>query len=263
MYKSPAKINLFLNIVGKRQDGYHLLESLFLPLALHDEMQFINSSIISSEVNGAMIEENIVEKVASKLRAISGINRGIHIKIKKNIPIGAGLGGGSSNAATTLKVLNELWDLNYSSDKLREIGVTIGADVPFFIDAVPTFVRGIGEILTPIKLKKSYYLLLVNSGGHVSTPTAYKMGFETYSPSITDVEKEVLIGKNDMEKNAIVLCPEITDVLAFIAKQQGVLVSRMSGSGATCFGLFDTPENLNKAYDAVPKNYWKYKEIIL
>lgn len=263
MHKSPAKINLFLNIVGKRADGYHLLESLFIPLSLHDEMYFENASDITSDVEGENIEDNIVIKAARKLNEVAGTNNGVHIKIKKNIPIGAGLGGGSSNAATTLKVLNEMWGLNYPPQKLREIAVTIGADVPFFIDAVPAFVQGIGEILTPQTLKNSYYLLLVNSGAHVSTPVVYKMGFPTFSAPIGDVENEVFAGKNDMEKNAFTLCPEIKDVLSFISKQEGAQVSRMSGSGATCFGLFDTKENLQKAYAAVPPNWWKHKEILI
>jgi len=174
---SPAKINLGLNIVGKRNDGFHNLETIFYPLKLTDKIHisksedFIfrtNNHSLSSEASNLIITaKDLLEDAANKKLICN-------IYLEKNIPIGAGLGGGSSNAAVTLKTLNKLFNLNLSNKILLELALTLGSDVPFFLNPVPSFATSRGEILNEIPLKLKGYLLLVNPGIHISTKWAFK-----------------------------------------------------------------------------------------
>jgi 4-diphosphocytidyl-2-C-methyl-D-erythritol kinase len=265
---APAKINLYLHITGKRPDGYHLLESLMIPINLSDEITVESHNKLELQVSGAFAkssgnpDDNIVIKAARALAP----DKGAKITLHKNIPAGAGLGGGSSDAATTLYLLNELWGLNYTRKKLTEIGLSLGADVPFFLNAKPAFVSGIGEIIDDAGVLPKLHILLVNPNKSLSTPAVFKhKPIPSSSPSagaagvIHTIPASGDNGfvnflktcRNDLEKNAIELMPEIADILSILEKQNGCHISRMSGSGATCFGIFDSEINLQKAAEAI------------
>ena len=160
---SPCKLNLFLYITGKRSDGYHNLETLFVLLDHGDQMTF-ETSDTKDEVNlltdfGFPVEKNLIYKAAMLLKKETNCKKGVNISIDKVLPQGGGLGGGSGNAATTLSVLNKLWNLNLPEDKLIKLGTFLGADVPIFIKGTTCFAKGIGEILEPVDIENKYYLV--------------------------------------------------------------------------------------------------------
>ena len=253
MVLAPAKINLFLEVVGKREDGYHLLQSLMVPLAFGDELEITPSSILSLKVIGSTLaneppENNLVMKAARAL----GTSHGANIKLYNRIPHAAGLGGGSSNAATTLLALSKLWKIEKD---LLALATSLGADVPFFLHHTAQYAEGIGEILTPVTLPK-LFILLVKPNVAVSTADIFRKGFKQFSkpidtPSSFD-DIHTLIDylkplKNDLTENAISIAPQIADILTRLEKTDGCLLARMSGSGATCFGIFDNAESCNEA----------------
>lgn len=261
---SHAKINLFLNIVGKRADGYHLLESLFAPLHLADEVSVEESRDIICIVDGADIENNTALKAAEIMKERFSIQKGATIRIKKNIPLASGLGGSSTNAATTIKLLSRLWDLELSYEEMCIIALLVGADCPFFLTNEAAFVTGVGENIKPITLNQKYHLLLINPGYQLTSKDVYKATeyeFEdTITPSPEVLTHNILKGHNSLEKGAIVLKPNISNLLQKISEQEGVIVSRMSGSGATCFGIFSNEKYALKAKEYFGKHYWTHYE---
>ncbi len=266
---SPAKINLFLHVVGKRENGYHNLQSVFVKLAeLNDHITVEPWEQIECYVPGFEIPANIVLKVAHALKEKYRIQQGVKITIDKKIPIGGGLGGGSSNAATTLKLLCELWQIDCGLKELLDFGVKFGADIPFFIhQSEVALVEGIGEVITPIALNKEIHLVLVNPGVPVNTQSAYLKGFKEYSPEYRDLNNDALIkliynGKNDLELNGISQQPIIQKVLNKLSNQQGCIVARMSGSGSTCFGIFENALLAEKACAVLANKWWTHSENI-
>lgn len=263
---SNAKINLSLHIVGKRTDGYHLLESVFAPVdMLFDEIELKPSNDVIVEYNTHDIENDIVQKTTELIQNKFQIDKGAHFNIKKNIPISAGLGGGSSNSATAIKLLNKLWSLNLTEEQMIEIGLQLGADVPFFIKNTTAFVEGIGETISPIKLEQNYFILLVNPKIDCCTKAIFDKGFKSFENKIN---KNRTINfkkmKNSLTENAYLIHPEIKEVINFLEKQKGVEAVRMSGSGATCFGLFKREEDLIIAKESLPKSWWHFsQELIL
>lgn len=238
---SPCKLNLFLYITGKRPDGYHNLETLFVILDHGDHMIF-ETDDSSDEVRlltdfGFPVEKNLIYRAAMLLKKITGCKKGVSISIDKVLPQGGGLGGGSGNAATTLSVLNRLWDLNLSSEKLIALGASLGADVPIFIKGSTCFARGIGEILEPVKFEDKYYLVATPD---CSVPTkelfasdklkkdSPKRSFDElmhtefdncFTPVVTDKYPKVR---------------ELLDTLSEFGR------ASMSGSGSSCFVAFDS-----------------------
>ncbi len=262
---SLAKINLFLHVVGKREDGYHLLESLFVPLHLSDTVVISKSDEVSCTVDGAAIEDNIVIKAANLLKSDFRIKAGCKIHIAKNILIGAGLGGGSSNAATVLKMLNELWRVNLTQEQLEKYALKLGADVPFFIGCRPAFLEGVGEKITFVNLGIELPILLINPNVHVSTKEVFQKGFSEFTPNLeanADQKKLIFTGHNDLYANACAIAPEIKNVIEFLQKQEGIKVARMSGAGSTCFGIFENIESMYKAQKQVPQNWWSYVDLL-
>lgn len=261
---SHAKINLFLNIVGKRADGYHLLESLFAPLRLADEISVEDSRDIICIVDGADIENNTAIKAAEIMKDRFSIKKGATIRIKKNIPMASGLGGSSTNAATTIKLLSSLWDLELSYEEMHAIALLVGADCPFFLTYEPAFVSGIGENIKPVTLDKDYHLLLVNPGYQLTSKDVYQATEYKFEQSIKPYAEvlinEILNGHNSLEKGAIILKPNISNLLQNISEQEGVIISRMSGSGATCFGIFSNKKYALKAQEYFGKYYWTHYE---
>ncbi|APR98388.1 4-(cytidine 5'-diphospho)-2-C-methyl-D-erythritol kinase [Wolbachia endosymbiont of Folsomia candida] len=262
--KAPAKINLFLHIVDKKESGFHLIEGLFVFANLsnfleikvsekelrHDysEVQFINSE---SKINN---QYNTVMKAVNMLLRYAPNRTKVFVKVTKNIPTAAGLGSGSSDAGAVIRTLGKLWEIDRSI--LNEMALSVGADVPASVDSKPAFVRGIGEELCHVKnfsLPK-YVVLVKPKKKFLSTPEVFSKYTKEFSKSIEwsdDTEKDLLKlvkeAKNDLQDIAIELVPEIKDVISALESQEGSILSRMSGSGVACFGMFDSEENAKAA----------------
>jgi 4-diphosphocytidyl-2-C-methyl-D-erythritol kinase len=260
---SPAKINLFLKVTGKRPDGYHNISTLICGITLFDTLLFafeepdIRVCCAHSEVPED--KSNLVWKAADVFFRNMDSVRGVKITIEKKIPVGAGLGGGSSNAATVLKVLNEYFGLKISEDKLMDMGLEVGADVPFFISGRPAVAEGVGEKLSFVDWVKPFHVLLVNPGFSVSTAMVYK----NLNLRLTKCEKKIKRSSfkgssidipeilcNDLETVTAKMFPEIerTKVQLIQLGAEGAL---MSGSGPTVFGLFSDADQAQKAYNGL------------
>jgi len=266
---SPAKINLYLRILRRRQDGYHDIASLMQQISLCDEMTFRPSGkgIRVSCPDGTLPEneENIVYRAAEAFfRQALSTSRGIDITLRKKIPIAAGLGGGSSNAATTLVALNDLFGYPCTKEELMAIGVTLGADVPFFIFSKTAWAFGIGERLQAVEAIPPFSLLLVNPGFGLSTKLIYQnLNFtltnETIHYSIPrfstvhDVAKGLF---NDLETVSIGMHPVLADIKDRLM-ENGAMGALMSGSGPTVFGIFEQEKQAVVAEKALAgMNVW-------
>ena len=268
-----AKVNLFLNIVGQRSSGYHDIQSYFLRLNLADTIYAQLSDSINCFVEGETItDENIVLKAIQQFSKVFNISRGISIHIKKNIPIAAGLGGGSSNAATILKLLPKLWNIKGISERqLKDIALKIGADVPFFLSNQNAFIEGVGDILTPVKLGQNFFIVLINPRIKILSKDAYSsVMMNNFSKKIQvnpdSIMNEILYGKNDLEKYAKEKYPVIRKLIKKIEDQKNCIVSRMSGSGSTCFGIFKNKKDAINATNNLSKfypNFWIYYEKVI
>lgn len=268
--KAPAKINWFLYVLGLRDDGYHEIQSLMQNVALYDVLTFTPLEDLVLETGMPIpVEQNLAYKAAALLRSTFGIKEGAYIKLGKNIPVGAGLGGGSSDAAAVLSGLSELWSLNITHEELCNIGGQIGSDVPFFLCGPFSFVQGRGEKLIPRRAAKPVCLLLVKPPFPVSTAWVYgelrKTRLSTGQLRLTNKSDKVdniefLISSiekagfrdtaemisNDLESVTIKSFPVIADIKKRLIKE-GAIFSLMSGSGPTVFGVFNSPEEAEQA----------------
>lgn len=251
--QAPAKVNLTLHVTGKRADGYHLLDSLVAFAGVGDTLELAAADGLTLTLAGptaaalAADDDNIVLRAARALAAAAGIAPRAAITLTKRLPVAAGLGGGSADAAAALRGLTRLWGLNMAEGDLHALGLTLGADVPVCLAARPTTMTGVGEGLSPAPALPPAWLLLVNPRRPLSTPAVFKArtgGFSAPQPLTeppTDAHAlavALAARRNDLTQAAISLEPVIADMLALIAAQPGCLLARMSGSGATCFGLF-------------------------
>ena len=255
--ESYGKINLALDVLYKRKDGYHEINSVMQQIDLKDTLVFSEHKsgvIIESNNNEMPLDSNnLIYKTWDKLKDITGINKGIRIKVDKQIPIAAGLAGGSSNGAVTLKALNILWDLNLSLEELMNIGRTLGADIPFCIMGGTAKAQGIGEKLSKLKPFVGKHILLGNPGIGISTAYAYsrldlnndRIDIDALISNMeaNDLEAVAKDMKNVMEKPIIEDYPMIQEIKDIMIKH-GSLGALMSGSGSTVFGLFDDKEKL-------------------
>ena len=265
-----SKLNLYFHIAGRRDDGYHLIESIFAFTEFGDEIVIKSDEQLTLSIDGEFasviahesIENNLVYRAAELLQKICNVSEGAQIHLTKNIPVGAGLGGGSSDAAAILKALNSFWNLNLSFEKLCEIGLQLGADVPACIIEKPAFVRGIGEIIEPVTLPFTRkFVVLVNSNKLLPTPQVfaqYKKRNPAFDISVNHDRFNITAHHNALETDAIVLMPEIQTILEAMQKQEGCFLSRMSGSGATCFGLFDDLNDAKNACSFFEKMFSEY-----
>jgi len=265
---APAKLNVFLHVVGRREDGYHLLQSLFVLLDWHDTLHLEGRSdglLRRHDLSAALPEDDLCLRAARLLQAASGCRGGADISVDKVLPSGAGLGGGSSDAATVLMGLNRLWGLNWSRARLAELGLRLGADVPFFLGGGSAIVEGIGERLTPVDLRPRQYLVVKPQVG-VSTQTIFRdpeltrdsvaaivEGF-LGSPSVMDalldgcrlgngahaanLGKSVgtesgFMARNDLQAVAVRHAPEIGEVVRWLQARWGH--GQMTGSGSAVF----------------------------
>ena len=245
-FLAPAKINLFLHITGQRSDGYHLLQTVFRLLDYYDTIYLkpTQSTIIKrvNEVAGVPESEDLCIRAAKLLQKHTQCKLGVEILVKKHIPMGGGLGGGSSDAATVLLALNQLWQLNLSREQLLSLGLQLGADVPFFIYGTNAWAEGIGEQLQAIKLPEAYYVVL-NPNVHVSTAQIFadkrltKDSIPKTMSTFSSIANSVASKTNNEFINALeeVVCnqyPPVSECLVWL-KQFGN--ARMSGSGASVF----------------------------
>ena len=260
-YLSPAKINLFLHINSKRDDGYHNLQTIFQLLDFYDEINF--SVREDGEINRTLGNEDIplandlMIKSAKKLQKLSGVNLGVDIRIIKKIPSGGGLGGGSSNAATTLMALNQLWGLELTKQQLIAIGKGIGADVPVFIEGQSSWAEGIGEILYPLNLPK-YFYLVVSINKHVSTQEIFSHKALTMTPVQRKMSDFSLVSNphNDCLDAAIDLEGGIKDALSHLdSTQNHIDIARMTGSGSCVFVAFENESDALIAKKELPSKW--------
>ncbi len=257
---APAKINLALHVIGQRADGYHLLESLVTFTEAGDVIRIKDASEDGFSISGPFAEflqqgnagDNLVLKARDLLRAAVGAEASsIAIHLEKNLPVSSGIGGGSADAAATLRGLCRHWQMSPAPGKLEEIALKLGADVPMCLASQPLIARGIGEDITILGDMPIIPLILVNPLKGVSTPEVFKRLTNKSNPSLGQRGSETwmeFIGKsrNDLEPPARDILAEIAEVSDLLARAGASLV-RMSGSGATCFGLFDTAEHAESA----------------
>jgi 4-diphosphocytidyl-2-C-methyl-D-erythritol kinase len=253
---APAKLNLYLHVTGKRDDGYHLLDSLVAFANVHDTISIVDApglSLINSGPFGAGLpndQNNLVLRAARQLQDISGTSQGAEITLTKRLPVASGIGGGSADAAAVIKALVRLWDLHPGQHDLSGLALGLGADVPVCLFGQAAFMSGIGEYLSPVGLLPDVPVVLVNPGVGVSTPAVFKARTGDFSssaqfedpPQNLDQLVQLLCDNrtNDLMAPAISLEPVIGETLSAIEAQNGCRFARMSGSGATCFGFFET-----------------------
>ena len=257
-YPAPAKLNLFLHVVGRRGDGYHLLQSVFTLVDLQDRLRFAlrgdGAVRRVNDVPGVPAEEDLVVRAAALLKEATGTPLGVDIEVEKNIPIGGGLGGGSSDAATVLVALNRLWKTGFEAEALAEIGAGLGADVPFFIFGRSAWAEGIGDRLTPVEIAPRWYVILAPPV-QVPTPVAYgapELTRNTEPLKIEDFSARPSGAKfhNDLEPVVTARFPEVREHLAWLRKHGD---ARMTGSGACVFAAFDDRESAQRVIDALPR----------
>lgn len=250
-----AKINLGLNVVSKRPDGYHNIETIFYPIPVKDALEVVATDQQSFTQTGIPVdapqEKNLVIKALSLLKTRYEIPP-LEIHLLKAIPFGAGLGGGSADAAFMLKLVNDFHELNIHADELETLASSIGADCPFFIRNTPVFASGIGNIFEPVQLSlKGYHLCLVKPDVAVSTPEAYsRVKPATPETSLKDIIrhpvnewKDCMV--NDFERSVFPKHPLIREIKDTLYRE-GALYAAMSGSGSSVFGLFDKPTHLKE-----------------
>jgi len=276
-YLAPAKVNLGLYITDKRSNGYHELASIFLPISLYDELDIIpdkktnDVDIVTSGSFAFDVEKtkHTVYKAYVAIKEYCKIDYGFKVEIKKNIPFQAGLGGGSSDAASFILACNELLDLRLSQKEMELIGLGVGADVPFFLKKKPCYVEGIGEILSSFDILKDYWVVVAKPLAGLDTARVYSnITLNLTLKSLNAKRKEhlrsltfqglkdagELVGlSNDLEGPSVRMVPQILEVKHFLDKASP-LVCMMSGSGSAVFALFD--RDPSKTYEAVPEEWF-------
>jgi 4-diphosphocytidyl-2-C-methyl-D-erythritol kinase len=252
---APAKVNLFLHVTGRRPDGYHTIETLF---TLIDWCDSISLSACDDEaiargrpLAGIAEKDDLTLRAARALQSATGVRRGVTIDIEKRIPVGAGLGGGSSDAASVLLALNRLWKLRLPRSELMAIGVAIGADVPFFLGGEAAIARGIGELLAPVSLPRSWLALAVPPV-HVATAAVFAALELTHAaPSAKMNVFSEGYGRNDLEAVAAARFPDVAGAIG--ALKRASPAARMTGSGACAFATFSSEHDARRALSLLPQ----------
>jgi 4-diphosphocytidyl-2-C-methyl-D-erythritol kinase len=273
--RAPAKINLRLRVIGKRADGYHLIDTIMLPVSLYDEIEIIAGKKIGKKTalkdrlavrcDDPWVprgKKNLAYQAALHLLSREKIDRQVHIRIHKRIPIGAGLGGGSTDAAATLLGLNRLLRLGYTSKRLEEMSLALGADVPFFIKAVPARARGIGERLRPLRGVPRLWLIILYPNFPVSTAWVYRNLPSKLTKAIANTSMNLSPGSpanlskllvNDLETVTMGRYPRIGLLKEELARQ-GAVGTLMSGSGSSVFGIFPSRRSAQCAWRRLRKD---------
>lgn len=263
---APAKVNLSLAVVGRRDDGYHLLDSVVAFAGIGDTLAFAPADTLSLAVDGPMArilgnQPNIIHKAAQRLAERTGIQAGAAIRLTKRLPVASGIGGGSTDAAAVIKGLCALWRISPDPALLAALALEIGADVPVCLDGHPARMTGIGEIVHPLPSLPPAWLVLVNPRTPLSTPPVFKARKGPFSAngvalgeklsSAHDLARALARGGNDLTEAAIGLVPAIGEVIEAIGATGHCLLARMSGSGATCFGLYAGEKDARNAVRAL------------
>ena len=266
--QAPAKINLALHVTGRRADGYHLLDSLVAFAGAHDVVTAAQADTLCLSVAGPFAPaltadpDNLVLRAARALAEAAGVAPRAALHLEKNLPVASGIGGGSADAAATLRALSRLWSLAPAPADLHAIAARLGADVPVCVGSRPCRMLGIGETLAPVPKLPACGLLLVNPGVALATQAVFRARADAFSaplalpdawPDAGALAATLALAGNDLQPPAIALCPAIGALLAELAGHPGVLLARMSGSGATCFALFATPDEAGRAAIAVAR----------
>ena len=251
---APAKVNLFLHVTGRRGDGYHLLESLFALVDLADTVTLAprddGAIARSGDVPGVAERDDLAIRAAVALQRATGTRRGVTIGVDKRIPMGGGLGGGSSDAASVLLALNRLWSLGLSRAELAGIGLALGADVPFFVHGENAIVRGIGEAITPVSLPRQWLALAFPA---VAVPTAAIFAAPELTRSTPSAKMSVFsvgYGRNDLEPVAAARHPEVAAVLSALGR--AACGARMTGSGSSVFAACESAAGARDALGSLP-----------
>ena len=269
--KCFAKINLSLDSLYERPDGYHEIDTIMAPISLFDELTIIPNNTgefnYESNFNIGDLKDNLIYKAWDLLKDMTD-NPGVDVKLIKNIPLAAGLAGGSTDAAEMIKGLNELWDINLSKSEMQELGAKLGADIPFFFENSIARAKGIGEILKPFKNNLDMKILLVNDGTEISSAEVYKK-LADYGHVENDLivkkledghHSAIFYFKNVMEDVVIDLHPHLLDI-KFEFLDLGAEISLISGSGATIFGIFMDDETLDDAYHKMKDKYYFVEKV--
>jgi len=258
-FLSPAKVNLYLKVLSRRPDGYHNIRSMVDLVSLYDRIHIediAGDEIIVDDDKGILPrgEGNTVYRAVRMLKEASGLRRGIRVFIEKQIPIGAGLGGPSSNAATVLKELSAHWALGLSVEELIRIGSKVGADVPLFLYGKPCIMEGIGDVIKPVELPRMWYVI-VYPNISISTKAVYEGLRLSLTKELNDIKlrgnfssPDEIAGilENDLERVGMTMCPQIEGIKDTL-KESKALGSLMSGSGSSVFGVFGNEEDARQA----------------
>ena len=260
---APAKINLALHVTGRRDDGYHLLESLVVFAELGDRITVSTCETDSFAVDGRFVSDvpldggNLVLKARDALRAaFPGHARPVSIALEKNLPVASGIGGGSSDAAATLRALARLWRIPVGEAELARLALPLGADLPMCLAGRPLMARGIGEHLEPVEDFPALPMVLVNPGIAISTPEVFRALTRRDNPPLAalthacDMFEWFAATRNDLEPAAMSIVPAVGEALDAL-RQSGAAFARMSGSGATCFGIFASQAAAQRAANAI------------
>jgi 4-diphosphocytidyl-2-C-methyl-D-erythritol kinase len=252
-YPAPAKLNLFLHVVGRRPDGYHLLQTVFRFIDYGDVVHLATRQdgriVRCHELPGVSEDQDLTIRAARLLQAATGTGLGVEIGLEKRLPLGGGLGGGSSDAATVLLALNRLWRLDWPRRRLEELALSLGADVPAFIFGQSAFAEGVGEKLSPLALPPAWYVVLTPAVG-VSTAEVFGAAELTRNtPPITIADFSAGLGSNDLEPVVRSRCPEVAGCLDWL-KAQGD--ARMTGSGACVFMALPDRAAAQRILDSLP-----------
>ena len=264
---APAKLNLDLHVTSRRADGYHELDSLVVFADLGDELTFVPADDISLEIAGPFADllpvdaDNLVLRAAHALAGAAAPPAGAHIRLDKRLPVAACIGGGSADAAATLRGLQRLWGTTLGPADLARLGLGLGADVPVCLLGRSVRMRGIGELLQPLAGSPMLDLVLVNPCRPLATAAVFKASDPgAFAPRSVVVPAQPTLdwlctGRNDLEPAARLLLPEIDRILAALAAEPGCGVARMSGSGPTCFGAFADQATAAAAADRLVRDH--------
>lgn len=255
-YPAPAKLNLFLHVVRRRPDGYHLLQSVFRFIdygdSLHFQVRSDSQVMRSTELAGVDPDKDLVVRAARLLQAHTGCRLGVEIAVEKRLPMGGGLGGGSSDAATTLLALNRLWQLHLPRAELQQLGLQLGADVPVFVFGESAFAEGVGERLQAIRLPPAWYVVLVPP---VSVPTAEIFAAPELTRNTTSIKIPLLLTAelhNDLQAVVCRRYPKVAEYLDWLG-QHGT--ARMTGSGACVFAEFGSEDEASQILRRKPAEW--------
>ena len=270
---APAKVNLFLHVVGCTPNGYHQLDSLAVFPGIADRLRAEPATTLTLTVEGPFASgleaepANLVLRAAAALAKAAGYGAGASITLQKNLPIASGIGGGSADAAAALRLLSRAWGLALPPADLASVAASLGADVPVCLPSRPARMGGVGDLLGTAPGLPACGIVLVNPGVAVSTKAVFEARTAPFSapaelPASWSDAAAMAAGLarlgNDLQAPALLLCPEIAAALDWLGARPGCLLARMSGSGATCFGLFANAVHAEQAASAAPSGWWAW-----